>query len=303
MLKNIYKKVFEIPGGMASDKTVKGCLVLEGGAFRGVYTSAVLDQMMLQDINLECVIGVSAGALNGINYVAGNIGRSGRINLVFRHDQRYIGPRALVKGHSVLNLNFLLEEAEEMEPLNMDRLMSGKQRFLAVATNCNTGTAEYFELGKCGDIFQAVKASASMPLIAPMVEVDGIPCLDGGCVIKTPYQWALDQGFEKVVVVRTRPRDFRKVPSREEEKLASIAYRHHKELARAVATADDNYNRECDMLDLLEREGRVFVIAPSEKVEIGRVEKDMEKLGHLYELGVKDASDRMEALKKYLEIH
>ena len=87
----VYSRLDEIPKGTASDKITEGCLVLEGGAFRGLYTQGFLDAMMENDINLSCVIGVSAGALSGMNYVSGQIGRSGRINLGFRHDSRYIG--------------------------------------------------------------------------------------------------------------------------------------------------------------------------------------------------------------------
>jgi len=93
--KNLFEKTYsgisKIPSGRASDKLTEGCLVLEGGAFRGLYTQGFLDALMLADINLSCVIGVSAGALGGANYVSGQIGRSARINLNYRADSRYIG--------------------------------------------------------------------------------------------------------------------------------------------------------------------------------------------------------------------
>ena len=34
----VYSKVAEIPTGNAPDVITEGCLVLEGGAFRGLYT-------------------------------------------------------------------------------------------------------------------------------------------------------------------------------------------------------------------------------------------------------------------------
>ena len=131
----------DIPHGQASETLVPGCLVLEGGAFRGLYTQGFLDGMMEQGLNLACVIGVSAGALAGVNYVAGQIGRSARTNILYRHDSRYIGAKSLLHSHSILDVGFLTEERGVLEPLDQDRFGRQAQRFVAVATNCETGEA------------------------------------------------------------------------------------------------------------------------------------------------------------------
>nr|MCR4893015.1 patatin family protein [Lachnospiraceae bacterium] len=159
MKKNIYSRLAEIPEGNASDIITEGCLVLEGGAFRSLYTQGFLDAMMVHDLNIRCVIGVSAGALSGMNYVAGQIGRSARLNLSFRHDSRYVGPKALVHSHSIVDVGFLTEERGIYEPLNRKRFDDPSRRFIAVTTNCLNGKATCFEKGKCSDIMQAVRAS------------------------------------------------------------------------------------------------------------------------------------------------
>ena len=102
MSKKIFSKIDKIPGGRASNKISKLCLVLEGGAFRGLYSEGVLDALMLAGINAECTIGVSAGAMNGMNYVSGQIGRAARINLTYRHDSRYIGLKAIKTNKGVV---------------------------------------------------------------------------------------------------------------------------------------------------------------------------------------------------------
>ncbi|MBL7575429.1 Predicted phospholipase, patatin/cPLA2 family [Peptoniphilus asaccharolyticus DSM 20463] len=295
----VYSKIDEIPRGQASENLTKGCLVIEGGAFRGVYNQGVLDAFMLNDFNFESVIGVSAGALAGINYVSGQIGRSARINLKYRHDSEYIGIKALRISHSPLNLDFILHTNNKIEELDRERFENSKQRFVAVATNCLTGEAEYFEKGKCSDILEAVKASASMPYLSPMVDLDGKPYLDGGCSCKIAYQWAIDQGYEKIIVIKTRERGFRKTVI--EKKYHSVIYRNFPEFMEKFENSNAYYNMQCDEIDRLEKEKRIFVIAPSEPVRVGRLEPNIEKLGGLYWLGYNDAMADMESLKEYLK--
>ena len=198
-----------IPRGRAPEGLAKGCLVVEGGAFRGLHTQGFLDVMMEHGLNLSCVIGVSAGALAGVNYVAGQIGRSARTNIAFRHDSRYIGAKSMLHSHSLLDVGFLTEDRGILEPLDRERFDRPERRFVAVATNCETGAATYFEKGKCGDILLAARASATMPFLSPVVMIDGAPYLDGGCACAIPYRWALDQGYEKIVVLRTRDKAYR----------------------------------------------------------------------------------------------
>ena len=295
----VYSKLNMIPEGKASEKLVDGCLVLEGGAFRGLYTQGFLDAMMQNDLNLSCVIGVSAGALAGMNYVAGQIGRSARTNLTFRHDQRYVGRRALVHNHSLLDVSFLTEDRGILEPLDKERFYRPEQRFIAVATNCLTGEPAYFEKGKCSNILEAVRASATMPYISPMVMIDEVPYLDGACSCKIPYQWAIDQEYSKIVVIKTRETSYRKTVK--ESKIALRYYRKYPELAHRLTTSDADYNAQCDEVEKLHSEGRIYRCAPSQPVTVRRVEKDMEKLGELYFLGYHDCLENIEGLKEYLE--
>lgn len=300
MKNKVYTKLGQLPYGMACDKITEGCIVLEGGAFRGLYTAGVLDALMQAGINFRAVIGVSAGSMNGINYVAGQIGRSGRVNLKYRHDSRYVGVKALVTNKGVIGFDFLFDAIDNEEPLNKERFFSNERRFVAVATNCLNGQPEYFEKNKC-DIFRAVKASSSLPYVSKMVEIEGIPYLDGGCSDKIPYQWAIDQGYEKIVVVRTREASYRK--QSDHDKLETIAqkfYHGYPEFAYALGKSDESYNAQCDELDRLEKEKRVFVIAPSFPVEIKRLERNMEKLGELYWKGYEDGGSQIIALWDYL---
>lgn len=298
MSRREYEHMDKLPAGNAGENIQDACLVLEGGAFRGMYNQGVMDAWMRHGLNFGCVIGVSAGALAGMNYVSGQIGRSARANLGSRHNRNYIGTGAFRRCHSMINLDFLLKDYNEIEPLNSQRFNSDLQRFVAVATNCRTGEAEYFEKGKCGDIMSAIKASASMPFISSMVPIGDGLYLDGGCSCKIAYRWALDQGYEKIVIVRTRDRAFRK-----KEKVKHSAkrfYRNYPAFAKKLDSSNADYNAQLNEIDELEKSGRVFVVAPEKPVDVSRVEGNMEKLGSLYWTGYHDGKESLLQIKEYL---
>ena len=290
----------KIPRKQAPDTIISGCIVLEGGGFRGMYTSGVLDCLMEQGINFSCTVGVSAGALNGLNYAAGQIGRSARFNLQYRWDSRYVGVQAYRANHGIIGFDFVLDEYNRFDPLNAEVFYRQDRRFVAVATSCLTGKAEYFEKGKCRELMKAVQASASIPYVSRPVEVEGIPCLDGGCADRVPFQWAVDQGYEKILVVRTRTRDFRAEPNPRASHVAKRFYWRYPEFSQVLAETDEIYNRQCDRMEELEAQGRIFHLAPSEVPDVKMLEKDLGKLLCLYQLGYRDAQAQLPALRAYL---
>ncbi len=295
----------ELPRGTASDKIVKGCVVIEGGAFRGVYASGVLDAMMKHDLNMECTIGVSAGAMNGINYVAGQIGRSGRINLKYRHDGRYVGFHAMMHNQGLIGFDFVLGGGlDDTDPLDAERFYRPDRRFVVVATDVITGQAEYFEKSKCKDIMQAVRASASMPFLSQPVEIGTSIYLDGGCSVKIAADWAIEQGYEKIIVIRTRDKAFRYSEESCEKtyKRAKVFYKDYPLFAESLGRSSSDYNKICDHIEALESQGRIYVIYPSRPPHVSRVEGDMEKLGGLYYQGYGDALSQMQELKAYLNV-
>ena len=293
----------DLPSGLASGHVTEGCLVLEGGAFRGIYVEGVADALMKHGINLSATVGCSAGALNGMSYTSGQIGRSARINLGHRHDRDYVGLRPLLREGCLVSLRYLFEEMAARYPLDYKRLNAPSRRFAVCVTNCKTGEAAFPDTRSTSSIDRAVMASASMPFVSRMVKVDGVPCLDGGCSCKVPYRWALEQGYEKIVVVRTQHRDYRKKPfSGALARLARLRYHRYPGFVKSLTESNDDYNRQCEELEALEREGRVLLLSPSVPVTVGRLEGDMEKLGQLYWLGYRDTGARLDQIRAYLQI-
>ena len=256
----------------APEGIVPGCIVLEGGSFRGCYTSGVLDVLMENGINLQTTIGTSAGALNGYNYVAGEIGRSAKINLGYRHDRRYIGPGSLARNRGVVGFDFLLDEIEQELPFNRERYESPDRRFLVTVTDCEKGEVIYCEKGVTQDFRKAIQASASMP-------------------------------FEKILVIRTRPAYFRRPQEGKRfMELSERFYRNYPELVERLNTQALQYNTACDELEQLQSEGRLLMLCPSGSVTISTLEGDMEKLGALYLLGRCDATIALPKIRQYLGI-
>ena len=296
----IYSNYNRIPNGNASEILTPGCLVLEGGAFRAVYGEGVVDALMMADINFESTIGISAGALNGISYVSGQIGRSARINLKYRHDPRYVGPKAWIRNQSTIGFDYLFGKLNERDPLNVSRFFCTNRRFFVGAANCRTANLDIFEKNSAKDIFEVIKASCAIPFVSKIVHINGEPYLDGGIHTKVPYQWAIDQGYEKIVVVRTRPSDYRKPTSFVEPRIAKLWYHKYPKLIEMLTYVNDIYNRQCEEMIRLHNAGRIFVIGPSEPVTASRLEPDMEKLGNLYNLGIQDTQNCILQLKAYL---
>ena len=296
-----YSKFDKLPDKRAEDVVVDGCLVLEGGAFRGVYAEGVLDVMMNLGLNFQTTIGVSAGAMNGLSYVAGQIGRAARFNLSHRHDREYVGLGCYPENKGIIGFEYAFHGVNDTFPLDEERLYDQRRKFIVTTTNCETGEQAYFDRDTCSDFLQAVKASASMPYVSDMVWIDGEPHLDGGCANKIPYQWALDQGFEKIVVVRTRHDNYRKhAVSAYMRWVNKVIYRKYPKFCECLDEMNDKYNRSCEELLRLRKEGRIFIVSPSKNWRISRIEWDVEKLGKLYWLGVRDMKQNKKALLSYL---
>lgn len=278
-------------------------LLLEGGSLRGLFTAGVLDTFMENDVYFPAVAGVSAGALNALNYVSHQPGRSASINLRYRHDGRYFGPKAALRGGSLFGLNFMLHDVKKEVPYDEDTYAHGGMRMIAVATNAETGKAAYFEKGKTDfDFNEAVRASASLPLASAPVMLDGQPYLDGGCACPIALNWALKQGFEKIVVVTTREKGFRKKqPGQRMIDLYDDFYGDKPLFLATMLTQEMRYNALMDQLDELEESGRVFCVRPQEPITIGRFEGDTEKLLALYNRGHREGREVLAGMQAYLE--
>lgn len=260
-------------------------LVLEGGGLRGVFTCGVLDYFMDNGIRFSFTIGVSAGACNGLSYMSGQRGRAKASNIDLMDKYHYVGFKYLFTQKCIMDFKLLFEEfPEKIIPYDYDAYFSNPDRFVMVTTNCITGKAEYFEEKTSSErVMDIVRASSSLPFVSPITYVDGIPMLDGGIADSIPVEYAMSQGYEKLVVVLTRNRGYRK--KADSMPLAQAVYRKYPALQKALSERNAIYNRTMDLIERLEDEGRITVIRPLKPVDVSRMEKDTDKLRALYQEG------------------
>lgn len=265
-------------------------LVLEGGGLRGVFTCGVLDYFMDNGIRFPFTVGVSAGACNGLSYMSGQRGRAKASNIDLMEKYHYVGLRYLLTQKCIMDFKLLFEEfPEKIIPYDYDRYFSNPDRFVMVTTNCLTGKAEYLEeKSSSARVMDIVRASSSLPFVSPITYVDGVPMLDGGIVDSIPVEYAMSQGYEKLVVVLTRNKGYRKPDSR--MPLAKIAYRKYPNLQNALRNRNAVYNKTMDLIEKLEDEGKITVIRPTRPIDVSRMEKDTAKLAALYQEGYDIAS-------------
>ena len=281
---------------------IKAALVLEGGSLRSLYTSGVLDVFMENNIEFECVIGVSAGALNAANYVSKQIGRSAKINILHSNDSRFFGLRQLIFKRRAFNFDYLFyKPIMEIYPYDEKELNTTKQKFLICATDCNTGKPVYFEKRGYGEMVQALQASSSMPLLSKPVNVDGITCLDGAITDPVCVYKAFFQGYDKVVVVLTRNLEYSNTKVSGFLKfLFRIFYGKYPKLLEALNNIRKNYDSLFEDIYKMEREKKIFVIKLDHEVKMSRMEKDARKLIFLHLQGRDDARKSLKDMLEYL---
>lgn len=279
-------------------------LLLEGGALRGLYTSGVLDVFMENNLYLPQVVGVSAGALNGVNYVSHQKGRSLEANTRFLNDPRYMGTSHLLRQFSFFNFGFMLGEmSHDLLPFDYDVFFASPQKMWVLATDCRTGASKFYEGHAMGNRFfnTALRASASMPLLSSMVKVGRDVCLDGGISNCAPLPDDLPFETGPAVLVLTRHKGFRKPPMRRTtQRLYFRRYNRYPELLATCLSQPEVYNRQMDKIDRLEAEGKIFVIRPGKPVTVSRTERDVSKLQALYDEGCAETRAAMPALKEFL---
>lgn len=276
-------------------------LVLEGGGMRGVYTAGVLEYFLEEDLILPYVIGVSAGACNAASYLSRQKGRNKKVNIEYAGRPEYISYRNLVRKKELFGMDFIFNEIpNKLEPYDYDTFYSGKEEFVIGTTDCETGESVFFGRDEYGrDVLTALRASSSLPYMAPIINFKGKKLLDGGISDPIPIKKSEQSGNMKNIVILTRNADYRK-------KKAAIPwflkrpYRQYPNLVGAMENRYSVYNDTLDYIQSQEKAGKTFIIRPSVPLEVGRVERSGAKLTKLYHQGYEDAKKHYEALLSWM---
>lgn len=280
---------------------MKKGLVLEGGAMRGMFTSGIIDVMMENGIEFDGAIGVSAGAAFGVNYKSRQIGRAIRYNMRFCNDPRYCGLKTFLKTGDLYSKDFCYKEVPyKYDVFDFETYKNNPMEFYVVCTDVLSGCPVY---KKCDDFdkdnFEWIRASASMPLVSGIVEIDGYKLLDGGVSDSIPLKYFESIGYEKNIVVLTQPRGYRKKKN-SLMPLIRIALRKYPYLVKALENRHNDYNNAIDYIEMREKEGKILVLAPEKKLPVGKVEYNPEKLKETYEIGRVFATENIDRIKAFL---
>ena len=275
-------------------------LVLEGGAMRGLYTAGVLDAFMDYDVKVDGIMGVSAGALFGVNYPSKQRGRTLRYNKKYVNDKRYMGLGSLIKTGNIINKEFAYYEIPfKLDKFDEETFEKSGIDFYAVVTNVETGKAEYPLIKNCEKEIEMLRASSCMPIVSKIVEIGKKKYLDGGIADSVPYEKMMELGYDKIIVVLTRDIEYRK--KKTNQLIPKLFYKKYPKLVETINNRYKDYNDSIDRLIKLEKNKKVFVIRPSVNLHVKRIEKDVNKLQAIYDLGIKDVKKSIKKINTYLE--
>lgn len=275
-------------------------LVLEGGAHRAIYTAGVLDCLMENNIVFDGVIGVSAGAIHGCSFVAGQKGRNIGYTLKYAGDRRYMSFYSWLTTGNLVGEEFCYHELpEKLFPFDHVHFENSPTKFYVTCTDIESGKAEYILCEELRNKMPYLRASASMPFVSQISNIGGKKYLDGGIADSIPVKAFQKMGYNRCVVVQTRAAGYRKKANKMSW-LAQFIYRKYPHFVAAIKNRHIMYNQELDDIERLKKSGDIFVIRPSRDIKISHTEKNKSVIKAVYELGRHDAMNSLSDLKKFL---
>lgn len=280
----------------------KVALVLQGGGARGIFVAGVTDALLDAGLEFPYVIGTSAGSLVGYNVVAKERGRAKEVIIKGMRDKRFAGYSNLIRTKSFFNFDFLFNDLPKEIPFSFESFEESKAQFYCCCTGVEDGCAHYFEKSR-NDFNDCVAASSTLPFFGRPVRVGDEPYMDGSASFAIPFRKPFLDGYDKIVVVLTRAREYRK---KEKKSLvyrsaAKIKYRKYPKYLASLIKAGKQYNGQMDELFALEKQGKAFLIFPKHKPVVGVREKDEKKLEDFYLEGLEVGRESIDRLKEFLE--
>lgn len=282
---------------------MKKGLVLEGGAMRGLFSAGVMDVLMENDIWPDGVIGVSAGAAFGCNMKSKQPGRVLRYNQKLAHDWRYASLRSLLTTGDYFGGEYAYHYMpRHIDYFDIDTFRVNPMEFWAVCTNVGTGKAEYKRLTEVDDTcLEYIRASASMPIAARIVTVEGKKLLDGGIADSIPLRFFREQGYERNLVVLTQPEGYVKKQNSFMRLMRMWLHRHPR-IVRALENRHIMYNEELAYIREEEKKPNTLVLRPKGKLTIGHISHDPAEMQATYEQGREVALEKLEEIKALFEV-
>ena len=278
---------------------MKTGIVLEGGGKRGIYAAGVLDVLHEHNIFPDGIIGTSAGAVNATSYVSKQYGRNIRYNVNLAREKKYMSVYSLITTGNVVGTEFAYDLLpNKLDPFDYDTFEKSEIDYYLTCSNLETGKAEYIKCDTLrGKKMDYLRASASLPYVSQIVEIDGLKLLDGGICDSIPLKAFQNLGYNKNLVVLTRPKGYVKKP--ENNVLAKLYYKKYPKFISALNNRYAVYNKTIKYIEEQEKLGNILVIRPSKSIKVGRMEQNPDVIQEMYELGKSDANKMIQEISLF----
>ena len=275
-------------------------LVLEGGGMRALFTAGVLDALLdVKELDVDGIVGVSAGALFGANYVSEQKERAIRYNKKYARDKRYMGFYSWITTGNAVNEEFAFYEIPfKLDVFDQEKFKQSKIDFYVVMTNVESGKPEYVLIKDVFKQMEYLRATSALPFASKIIEINGKKYLDGGISDSIPIDYCEGLGYDKIILVLTRPKNTHK-----EDKLNflyKLVYRKYPNLLERLINMGKDYEVVLKKIEDLENKKKIFVIRPPKVLKIGRLEKNEDKIQNVYDIGLNTGIKEKENLLKYL---
>ena len=275
-------------------------LVLEGGGMRGLFSAGVLDALLeLKELNVNGIVGVSSGALFGVNYVSKQKERAVRYNKKYADDKRYMGLYSWITTGNAVNKDFAFYELPyKLDVFDNETFKKAETDFYVVMTNVESGKPEYVLIEDAFAQMEYLRATSALPFASKIIEINGKKYLDGGISDSIPIDFCESLGYDKIIAVLTRPEGTYK-----EDKLGflyKLVYRKYPNLVNSLLNMATDYEKVLAKIKDLENKGKIFVVRPPEVLKIGRLEKNRDKIQKVYDTGLNTGLKELNNIVKYL---
>ena len=280
---------------------MKTGLILEGGSMRGLFSAGVMDVFLEHDIEFDGAIGVSAGATFGCNYKSKQPGRVIRYNKRYARDPRYCSFASLLTTGNLYNANFCYHVMPvKYDIFDLETFRKNPMEFWVVTTDLETAEPVYHEL-KTGDSedMEWLRASASLPIAARPVKLDGREYMDGGCSDSLPLGFFESQGYDRNVVILTQPKGYVK-PVQKALGITKVLLHGQDNLYARLENRHNEYNEQLAYVTKREEEGAILAIYPDEPLDIGFFVHDPADMQRVYEMGRSTGEKYLSQVQEYL---
>lgn len=270
---------------------MKTAVVDVGGGLRGIYASGVLDRCLEEKIYFDAGVGVSAGSANIASYLAGQKGRNYLFYTEYSARKEYMSLRNFLFKKTYIDMDYVygvLSNDDGENPLDYEAMVANPARFIVVASNAETGKVQYFDKNDMSrNNYDVIKASCSIPFVCHPYFIDGVPYYDGALGDPVPIEKAFSMGCDKVVLILTKPRDFRRTPDKD-RKLASRIRKKYPLAAAQLEQRAEKYNAGVDLAKRYEEQGKLLIIAPDDTCGMDTLTRNPEIMKQFYGKGFQD---------------